>query len=268
MKKVKLHIKSADISDERIKELANAPFEKRPASKEELDVHVNRLLITITLYVVSVIIGFSVNKGNTDTLFDVLVMILAWVMILAGVIGIPVSVINFVLKIRDVRNVTVEAAISYFFNTVLMSDIMKDIYMKSLTYSYKSFMRMIPEMCTVDFEKFSEYIVNFRKKIREIVENEFKETFKTSTLPDNYESQLSPDPVNIKIETAEMCMTHTWCGLNFYVEQRAVDSNESERLDYVRFDISLDVLIIKSSEFRFLADPMLEFTFEDAEDKT
>ncbi|MDR0991418.1 MAG: hypothetical protein LBL87_00770 [Ruminococcus sp.] len=48
MKTKRIQIKSADLSDERIKELAAAPFEKNAASKEECGLYIGRALAYIS----------------------------------------------------------------------------------------------------------------------------------------------------------------------------------------------------------------------------
>jgi hypothetical protein len=257
MKTRKIHIKSADISEERLKQLVAAPFEKRAIPiKERVKKAIGFFLCGVLLLIGAIVfIALDLPYGLSTTF-------IALACPLGGIVLIIISIIELCTKFQDFRKKSAENAISSFFIILFGEDI--DFDKKVVSLSYDAFMRMLPEMNVVDNEKFIDYLVNFRKTIRQTLDNDYQEVIKTSNSQEKYLNQLSFNPINVKNETHEIYKVNQTCELNFYVNHTEQNSNEIERLYYTRYDITLDLLLIKSGECWVLADPMPDYTLDYA----
>jgi hypothetical protein len=183
-------------------------------------------------------------------------------------LSIPIGIVLIILSIRELSKIfwdkrckNPEKAVLSFYKVVLMGDDSDNFNSKSISYSYNSLLRMLPEISAVDFEKFSDWLGNFRKMIHETVDNDYKEVLKKSDPPGTYLSEVSFDPIKIKEKSTDLYIAKTRCIIHYYIDP-SNQQNEDARVDYADFVINFEMLLIKSDKFWFLADPMPEYTFE------
>jgi hypothetical protein len=90
-------------------------------------------------------------------------------------------------------------------------------------------MRELPEINAVYYEKFNDYLINFRKMIQRTLDNDYKEVLKTSNSTEPY-FDLSLNPFIIKEETQNVYRWNLTCEMEIYALKQ--NSNEPERLYY------------------------------------
>jgi hypothetical protein len=267
MKTKKIHIKSADMSEERIKELEAAPFEKKPASEAERAVIVKealrKLLVGIGLIVAEIVLYLIVDSFGMPSNG---IARIGFIIILVGGIGFILKLVfgslsDFCTLFRDIRNKSPQQAIDTFFHVVLLGNDTSDFDKKLVRYSYGTLQRMIPEIIAVDYKKFENYLVGFRSTIRQIVDNKYKNIFKKTTPSAAYQYGISYEFANEEKTASETHMSKTRLVLTFSEEKTDQKSNKSKSVRYAVFDITLELLLIKSGKFWFVADPMPAYEF-------
>jgi hypothetical protein len=267
MKKVIMHIKSANISGERIKQLADAPLKRRVPKKGESATY-NKIAINDLLTIVALIIGLIGSiiiiplLAESDSTFILIICsflcIFVFSLLYAILKGTYMSIVGYVkLLFRDVRNETSEEAVRMFFKVVLIGDDTQNFNEKSVSYSYGIFQRMIPEIIAVDNEKFDNYLVNFRNLIQQTVDNEYRKFYNKLTPPDSYNYRII---LSLDNEEREGFIAHkSKAMVKVIFFEPPSDANSG----YVEFDILLELLLIKSGKFWFVADPMPAYTVID-----
>ncbi|MDR0992389.1 MAG: hypothetical protein LBL87_05760 [Ruminococcus sp.] len=259
MKTKKIHIKSADISDDRIKELEAAPLEKRAMSEAERAVIGKNTIVffltgigLIVAAIALTLLGSSASK---------LVIIIFLVLLIGGIKIAVGSLADFCNSFRDIRNKTPEQAISNFFYVVLIGNDTSEFDKKLVSYSYGALQRMIPELISVDYKEFENYLVNFRRTIQQTADGKYKDIFKTTSPPVGYQYGISYEFANEEKTASETHMSKSKIVLTFYEQKTDPKSNKSKSVRYAVFDITLELLLIKSGKFWFVADPMPAYDF-------
>jgi hypothetical protein len=254
----KILIKSADISEERIKELAAMPVEKRTVSEAERATYTKSAIFSFLLGIGMIILGgllaftpFVEGYGA----FGIIALLIG------GVIFIIKSPIYYYRNFRDIRNKTSEKALITFFNDVLMGGDFDDFDKKLTSYSYGVLRRMIPELYVLDYKEYTDYLRDFRIKIKQSVDNGYSEFFNDSPPPYEYRLNLSFDFAKDEKTSTETHMSKTKAVLKYYLHS----TKTNNRIYYVDFDVTLELLLIKSGDFWFVADPMPEYTVIDEE---
>jgi hypothetical protein len=249
MKTIKLHIKSADISEERIKELEAAPLNKKPVTKEELAVHAGNAFAVLIIGVGMIIVAIVLTLvGLAEVGFFSVILL---VLLIAGIVFVIKSFVDLFKSFRKLRYKTPEQAISTFFETVLMTDFDK----KQVKYSYNSLMRMMPEINSIEFKEYNKYLTDFRYTVVRYVNNAYKEVLGKTTTPDIIPA-ISYDYSPPETTATETHMSKTRVNVTF------LESLVEPYVGYINFDITLELLLIKSGKYWFVADPLPEFTFE------
>jgi hypothetical protein len=269
MKKIKIHIKSADISEERYKELTAVPFKKRPPSKEEKAKHSKLTIVNILTCVgmllasnVSAGIGLFVGKDLDIELLAIFFYVITLGLIYAGFKGMYATLKgHFGYIFKDTRNKTPEQAITSFFKVFSIDDYSHDFDKEIVPNSYDAFLGMTPELISVEYDKFYNYLKNFRNMIQQFVERGYKDFFNVSTLPDGHLSVISHDIPKEYKRAAYTFMSKTIAYLKFY----KINQQNFESMYYAEFEIELELLLIKSGQFWFVTDPMPTYTITEEE---
>jgi hypothetical protein len=105
--------------------------------------------------------------------------------------------------------------------------------------------------------KFNGYLSAFRKTIRQSAENAYKEGFNKATPPEVYQSEISFYFDEDEKTVSETHMSKTRVKVAFFEPQSGA------KVVYVEFDITLELLLLKSGKFWFVADPMPEYTLNE-----
>jgi hypothetical protein len=253
MKKIKIHIKSADISEKRIKELEDAPFEKNVMSESELDV-IGKDIVLQLFVGIAMIIAAIVLAIIFDTASSKLMGIIFIVLLIGGVMATLTSIIRFIAVFADIRSKTPREAIRAFFEVVMLGNGSFNSEYKFVPYAYGALRRMIPELISVDYEKFENYLEDFIKIIQQNAASGYREAFCESPL-----SALNGYKVLYEFSDEEKTASETHLSKTMATLVFAKEEND-QKVGYAVFNITLELLLIKSGKFWFVADPMPEFT--------
>ncbi|MDR0991663.1 MAG: PspC domain-containing protein [Ruminococcus sp.] len=276
MKKIKIHIKSADISKERtkrIKEFYDAPSKKSKAAEtkrvETRKNAIDNLIFAVGAIVAEIVVLLIVSKfGIPPGLIRIgfLIFLIGGIsLILRALIA---SIIGFcaLLSLRNNKapeqpnlwSETSEEAITTFFQVILTDNGKVDFDEDSIQITYEILLEMIPNFTSV-LKEFKGYLFDFRKTFREHIDSGYKEVFDKSTPPDIYKSEISYDFAELEKTDSEKYMSKTRIKVTYFTPESNVDAG------YVVFDINLELLLINSGKFWSVADPMPAYTFIESE---
>jgi hypothetical protein len=279
MKTKKILIKSADISTERMAELYDAV----PKNIEDLEGQravsaknaLSNLLFAVGLIVGEILLFLIVSKfgmpASPAARIGFLILFIGGISLILRLIF--ASLYEFLALSKSILKKEPEApkpsnlwienseqAIRRFFEFVLIGNKKLDFDEQSVQDSYQYLLDTIPRL-NVELSEFNNYLTDFRKAIRQSAESVYKEVFDTSTTPEICISQISFDFAVMERTVATTHMSKT------KVKVTLSDAQSDANSTFVQFDINLELLLIKSGNFWFVADPMPEYTFEDTEDK-
>jgi hypothetical protein len=257
MRTHKILIKSKDFSDEQIKELTAAKFEKRPPTANEKKIYVKSALKNFLIGMVGAVFGI-VTLGLGYLLW-------AGIGFLAGVLFIITAIMELAKISKDIRKTKPEDAVMAFLDVVLIGDDSNYFNKKSENYAYDSLCRMVPDFVPFSEVEFSRYISGFREFIKEKVTGDYDDTFLEEFLDKTAAKDvILRDAPGKAFQKAENAFTYS---VDYTIEYSAISREENRKrgtaaksAPYARFLISFDVLLIKSDEYWFFADPMPEWT--------
>ncbi|MDR0992027.1 MAG: hypothetical protein LBL87_03900 [Ruminococcus sp.] len=257
MRTHKIHIKSKDISDEQIKKLTAAKFEKRPPTGIEKKTYIKSFVKNLSISLGAAAFGI-VTLGMGWLLF-------AGVGLIGGLLFLITAISELAKLYKDIRKTKPEDAVKAFLEVVLLGDDSDNFNKKSEEYAYNSLCRMVPDFVPFSEADFTRYIQGFRSFIKEKVTGGYDDTF--------LEDFREKDPAKKIIlrvapgkaaQRAENAFTYN---VEYSIEYSAVSREESRKrgtaaksAPYARFLISFEVLLINSDKYWFLADPMPEWT--------
>jgi hypothetical protein len=257
MRTHKILIKSKDISDEQIKELASATFERKPPSDTEKKHYRKSLLKNIGL-------------GIALTAVGIFLLGFGWLFrggaaLILGVLFFVSAFSDFSKLYRDVRKTKPEDAIRSFLESVLIGDDSQNFGKKSEKYAYDSLCRMVPDFVPFSEADFTRYIQGFRAYIKEKVtggyDDTFLEEFREKDPAKALILRLAPGKATQRLENAYMY------NVEYSIEYSAISREDKRKkgtaaksVPYARFVISFEVLLINSDKFWFLSDPLPEIT--------
>jgi hypothetical protein len=264
MKTHKISIKSADIPEERIRELSAAPFPKKPPSEEERKIYIKRALIWLLITVVIAAVGFVITYVLHRRIRGVVAFLFA-------AITLCVAVGDFAKLFKDIRQTSPKAALRQYLDVILLGDDSDKFTKKSLSYAYSSLCRLIPDsvLCTrVDFEN---YVGKFRKDIERKHNEGYDDVFlKDFNVNDNAVARI--ECVKIDEKSGADCNFCNGVFTVVYAEQTTnkaksgtLSKTTTEAKEYARFEVTFEVLLVKSGKYYFFADPMPEINFANEE---
>jgi hypothetical protein len=253
MQKTKIHFKSAEISKERIQELAAAPFLKKSLSAEERANDKETLLILfigvgmiIASIVLAIIAGSSDNK---------LLAYLFLFLFFGGIWVVYKALPAFIYLFRNKRSKTPEKAISAFFECVLIGDDDIKFARKSVSYAYHYLRQITPENISVNYNDFEDYLTHFRNAVKQIFASNYREIFNVKSPPTKYVYKVDMcDYGKEEITSSKTIISHPRFAWVFTTEK------DNKAVPFAEFEVTLDLLLIKSGKFWFVADPMPEYT--------
>jgi hypothetical protein len=259
MKTTKILIKSAEIPDERTKELGNADFTKKPPTAEEKKIYIKKaatmLLLSLGVAFFGVLVFFIRRR------------IIATGILIMAIIVLISALLEFLKLFKDMRKTDAKSAINAFLRVVLLGDDSAVPNKKSVLYAYDSMYRMVPEKVYFNKIDFYKYIENFRELLKDNINKGYDDVFlkdlsgKESLLY-NLEC-VKFDEVNANGAVNCNCTFN----LSYYEVERK--KQQSGKLStggktvnkiYARFQIFFDVMLIRTDKYIFLADSMPEFS--------
>ncbi|MDR0903167.1 MAG: hypothetical protein LBM59_00870 [Ruminococcus sp.] len=254
----KILVKSANIPEERIRELAAAPFPKKPPTDEARKVYVKAALKQFLLSILIAAGGAAVYLLSARRRF------LAILILVVAVIIFIVAISHFLKLFKDIRETNPKAVLRQFLHTILLGYDSDIFGKKSVSYAYSELLRLIPDavLCKkVDFER---YLTNFREYIRRKHNESYDDVF----LKDfNEKREAVPIIKNVSFSEQGGGIYNAVFTVE-YIEQGKqesgkLSSSKPKAKDYARFEVTFEVLLIKSGQFYFFADPMPEISFID-----
>jgi hypothetical protein len=264
MKTHKISIKSADIPEARIGELAAAPFPKKPPSEEERKIYIKRALIWLLITVIIAAVGFVITYVLHRRIRGVVAFLFA-------AITFCVAVGDFTKLFKDIRRTDPKAVLWQYLNVILLGDDSDKFAKKSLSYAYSSLCRLIPDsvLCKrVDFE-------NYVGRFREYIKRKHNEGYDDVFLKDFNENDNAVARIEcVKIDEKQSGDVNFCSGVFtvVYAEQTTnkaksgtLSKTTTEAKEYARFEATFEILLIKSGKYYFFADPMPEISFANEE---
>jgi hypothetical protein len=263
MKTHKISINSKDITENRIKELASAPFVKKRPSKEEKKIYLKNFLY----FFIAALCGIVI----TIILFALRRRIIALFIFLLSLIAVFVSLSELIKAFKDIRQKDAKATIKDFISIVIMGNDSSTFEKKSTKYAFDSMIRMVPDIISPDEAAFISYIepireyiksnvindyVEFVRKDRDIAIHEFnkKETAYGTT------KCIKFDETTIIPDTASKISAVYVIEFSSFADPDQKNKNDFKMEPYTSFLFELDIIMIKTKGFWFLADPIPAFT--------
>jgi hypothetical protein len=264
LRTTKILIKSAEISDERIKELANAKFEKKPPTDEEKKSYIKKA-VTFSLIALAIaaagIVCFYISRR-----------ILAIGILLIAIFFLLGALLQFLEIFKDIRKTDAKSAIRAFLQVVLLGDDSDVPNKKSVSYAYDSMYRMVPEKVYFNKIDFCKYIDSFRELLKDKINKGYDDAF-LKDLSGNETLLHSLECVKfdeVKANGAVNCKC-TFDLSYYHIENIKQQSGKLDnggktvKTTYARFQISFEVMLIRSDKYVFLADPMPEVSIIEAQ---
>lgn len=255
MKKYTVEIKGAHIEDERIRELSAVPFPRKPVSKEEKKAYIKNFSFFFIVGLVFIIINMFLINYNLWS-FSLIVFVISF--------GLFYLSFTEIFKIpKDMRGKTPKDAITKFIEVVLIGSDSTVFKEKSVEFAFNSLQRMVPEIISPNEQDFKKYIVPIRENIEKKVKSAYIENFQkvfgendtangvVEFVRIEENKRLHGNGSNVK---AKFKIKYH----NFYKSEKNIKNYPNNAI-YAEFSLDFDIVMIRSDEFWFFADPMPEF---------
>jgi hypothetical protein len=264
MKTHQVVIKSKEIGEERIKEIASAPFEKTRPSKEETRAYLKSFLY----FFVAGICGVAISL----LLFGLRRIVFAVIIFVISLLAILLSLGELLKTFKDIRKKDAKDTITDFIQIVLTGDDSSEFENKSITYAYNSLRRMVPEVVLPGEQTFFKYIETIREYIKSNVLSDYKdfvnkdsdialkEYNKKGIAIGNTEC-VSFDEIMIIPGIASKINSEIVLNYSTFADKDS-DKNNKDNLKwtvYASFLFKFEIIMIKSNGYWFFADPLPEF---------
>jgi hypothetical protein len=267
MKTHQVVIKSKEIGEERIKEIASSPFEKTRPSKEETRAYLKSFLYFFIAGICGVAISILL-LGLRRAVFAVIIFVIS-------LLAILLSLGELFKTFKDIRKKDAKDTIKDFIEIILTGDDSSEFEKKSITYAYNSLRRMVPEIVLPGEQTFFKYIETIREYIKSNVIGDYKDfvnkdidvvlkEFNKKEVAIGNTECVSFDELMIIPGVASKINSEIVLNYSTFADAYA-DKNNKDNLKntvYARFIFKFEIIMIKSNGYWFFADPLPELYFE------